>query len=185
MISINDIKNGMTIIVDNNIFLILEFLHVKPGKGPAFMRTKLKNLRTGATIDKTFNTNIKVEKASIDKNKMQYLYSTGDSFAFMNMETYEQIELTKEQVGDNKNFLIENLEVEIVFFNGELLGISLPEKITVKVIETSDAVKGNTANNATKDATIETGLLVKVPLFIEQEENIIISTKDNKYLSRA
>ena len=185
MFNINDIKNGITFVLDGQIYQVLEFLHVKPGKGPAFLRTKLKNLRTGATIEKTFNTNIKLEKAMIEKQAMQFLYASGDSYTFMNMETYEQMELTKDQIGEDINYLKDGLNVDLTFYKGELLGISVPEKITLKVVKTEPAVKGNTTNNATKDAELETGLTVKVPLFIEQDEDIIISTKDGKYVSRA
>ncbi len=185
MVEVNDIKNGMTLMIEGNIYQVVEFLHVKPGKGPAFMRTKLKNLRTGATLEKTFNTNVKFEKANINKVNMQFLYASGDSYNFMNMETYEQIELTKDQIGDDCMYLKEGLNVEISFYNGELLGLILPEKIEMKVVQTDKAVKGNTTNNALKDAVLETGLKVKVPLFIEQDESIIISTSTGKYDSRA
>ena len=185
MFNINDIKNGMTFLLDGQIYLVLEFLHVKPGKGPAFMKVKMKNLRTGSTIERTFNTNVKLEKAMIDKQTMQYLYATGDVYNFMNMETYEQTELNASQLGDDKDFLKEGMEVNISFYNGELLGIMLPDKVELEVTETEPAVKGNTTNNAMKDATVETGLLVKVPLFIEQGEKIIVSTSDGKYVSRA
>lgn len=184
MFNINDIKNGMTFVLDGQIYQVLEFLHVKPGKGPAFIRTKIKNLRTGATIEKTFNTNIKLEKAIIDKQNAQYLYNSGDVYNFMNMETYEQIELTKEQLGDDALLLKENLEVDLSFYNGELIGIILPDKIQMKVVHTEPGVKGNTATNATKDAELESGLVVRVPLFIEQGEDIII-TRECKYDSRA
>lgn len=185
MFNINDIKNGMTFVLDGQIYLVLEFLHVKPGKGPAFMKVKMKNLRTGATIERTFNTNVKLEKAMIDKQTMQFLYASGDIYNFMNMETYEQIELNANQLGDDKDFLKEGLEVNISFYKGELLGIILPDKVELEVTQTEPAVKGNTTNNAMKDATVETGLLVKVPLFIEQGEKIIVSTADGKYVSRA
>ena len=185
MININDIKNGMTVVIDGNIYLILEFLHVKPGKGPAFVRIKLRNLRTGSTIEQTFNTNIKFEKAIIEKRPMQYLYNNGDMYNFMNMETYEQIDLSKDSLGDNAKFLKEGLEVEVTFYKGEVLGINLPEKIEYEVTATEPAVKGNTATNATKEATLENGLTVKVPLFISEHEHIIVSTKDGKYDSRA
>lgn len=185
MFNINDVKNGITFSLEGNLYQVLEFQHVKPGKGPAFVRMKIKNLRTGSTIEKTFNTNIKLEKAIIDKQKVQFLYVNGENYNFMNMETYETIELAKEQLGDDINYLKENLEVEISFYNGELLGLILPEKIEVEVTHTEPAVKGNTTNNATKDAEVETGLVVKVPLFIESGEKIIISTRDGKYDSRA
>lgn len=185
MFNVNDIKNGMTFLYDGNIYQVIEFLHVKPGKGPAFLRTKLKNLRTGATIEQTFNTNIKLEKAMIEKQSVQFLYATGDVYTFMNMETYDQVELNKSQLGEDVLYLKDGLNVELSFYKGELLGVILPEKITLKVVRTEPAVKGNTTNNATKDAELETGLVVKVPLFIEENEELIISTKDGKYASRA
>lgn len=185
MINVNDFKTGMTIGFDGNIFQILEFLHVKPGKGPAFVRSKLKNLRTGAIIEHTFTSGIKVERAVIDKLSMQFLYSSGDVYNFMNMETYEQIELNKSQIEDQVLYLKEGLDVSITFYGNEMLGITLPEKIEYKIINTEPAVRGNTITNAMKDATIETGLVVKVPLFVENDQKIIVSTKDGKYDSRA
>ena len=185
MIEVNDIKTGMTLIIEGGIYQVVDFLHVKPGKGSAFMKTKLKNLRTGGTVERTFNTNVKFEKANIEKSNVQYLYNTGDVYNFMNMETYEQLELTADQLGDDKNYLIENMTVMVSFFQGELLGVILPDKIEMTVVATEPAVKGNTTNNATKDATVETGMNVRVPLFIEQGEKIIISTSDGKYVSRA
>ena len=185
MIEVNDIKTGMTLIIEGGIYQVVDFLHVKPGKGSAFMKTKLKNLRTGGTVERTFNTNVKFEKANIEKSNVQYLYNTGDTYNFMNMETYEQLELSAEQLGEDKNYLIENMTVMVSFFQGELLGVILPDKIEMTVVATEPAVKGNTTNNATKDATVETGMNVRVPLFIEQGEKIIVSTADGKYVSRA
>ena len=184
-ININDIKNGMTIIMDGNLCVIQEFQHVKPGKGPAFVRIKLKNLRTGSTVEDTYNTNIKITKAHIDKVNVSYLYSSGDNYTFMNNETYEQFEVPASKLGDDAKFIKEGLELQIDFYEGEIIGITLPEKIEYEVIETEPAVKGNTTNNANKDATIETGYVLKVPLFINVGERIIVSTKDGKYSSRA
>lgn len=184
MINVNDFKTGVTINYEGSIYQVLEFQHVKPGKGPAFVRSKLKNLRTGAIIDNTFNAGIKVPTAHIDKQKMQFLYNTGDTYNFMNMETYEQIEIDKSKMEYESKFLKEGLEVNITFYESEMLGIELPEKISVVITHTEPATKGNTTNNALKDATVETGLLVKVPLFINEGEEIIISTKDGKYASR-
>lgn len=184
-ININDIKNGMTIIIDGNLCSIVEFQHVKPGKGPAFVRIKLKNLRTGSIVENTYNTNLKITKAHIDKVKVQYLYSMGDTYVFMNNATYEQIEIPASVLKDNLNFIKEGMEIDIDFYEGEIIGIALPEKIEFEVIDTEPAVKGNTATNANKDAKIETGYIVKVPLFINVGEKIIISTKDGKYSSRA
>ena len=185
MINVNDIKNGMTIMIDGQIYQVFEFLHVKPGKGSAFMKTKLRNMRTGGIVEKTFNTNVKFEKANINKQNVQYLYNTGDTYFFMNMDNYEQLELSAEQIGDNKNFLIENMNVYVILYEGELLGIDLPDKVELEVTETEPAVRGNTTNNALKDATLETGLVVKVPMFIEQGEKILVTTADGKYSSRA
>ena len=174
----------MTVIVEGNLYQIVDFLHVKPGKGAAFMKTKLKNLRTGGTIEKTFNTNIKIEKANISKKTMQYLYNTSDMYYFMDMNTYEQVELSEKQIENEKKYLKENLEVELVYFESELIGLNLPEKVEYKVTYTTDAVKGNTSTNALKDATVENGLEIKVPLFICEGDVVVISTKDGKYVSR-
>ncbi len=185
MINVNDIKNGMTIMIDGQIYQVVEFLHVKPGKGSAFMKTKLRNMRTGGIVEKTFNTNVKFERANINKQNVQYLYNTGDTYFFMNMDNYEQLELSSDQVGDNKNYLIENMNVYVILYEGELLGIDLPDKVEFTVVETEPAVRGNTTNNALKDATVETGLVVKVPMFIDQGEKILVTTADGKYSSRA
>ena len=185
MINSNDLKNGITIQADGNIYMVLDSQHVKPGKGAAFVRTKLKNLRTGSIAEKTFNAGVKVETAHISKKPMQFLYSMGDTYYFMNMQDYEQIELDKSTIGDDARFLKENLEVEIIFFEGEMLGMNLPDKIVMKIVATEDAVKGNTSSSAMKNATLETGMVVQVPLFIKQDEEILVGTKDGKYVSRA
>ena len=185
MVNVNDIKNGMTIIFEDNLYMVLEFSHVKPGKGAAFVKTKLRNLRTGSIVEKTFNSSIKLEKAMISKRNMQYLYSSGDVYNFMNMETYEQIELTKDQIGEDAKFLKEGINVDITFYEGEMLGISLPDKIEYVITHTEPAVKGNTTNNALKDAELENGLKVRVPLFIQEGETILVTTSDGKYDSRA
>lgn len=184
MVNINDIKNGMTIEVDGNIYQILEFQHVKPGKGAAFVKTKLKNLRTGSIIEQTFNSSIKVNKALIEKKPMQYLYNNGDSYVFMNMNDYTQVELPLSQIEDESKFLIENSEVEIMYYNEEMLGVNLPEKVVLEVIKTEPGIKGNTATSATKEAELNTGLVVRVPLFINEGDIVIVSTKDGKYVSR-
>ena len=184
-ININDIKNGMTIIIDGNLCQIVEFQHVKPGKGSAFVRMKLKNLRTGAIVENSYNTNIKIERARVEHNPMQFLYVDGDNYVFMNTETYDQVEVPGSKLENEKKFLKEGLEIKLDYYEGELIGVSLPEKIEFEIVETEPAVKGNTTNNAMKDAKIETGYTVKVPLFINQGEKIIISTSDGKYSSRA
>lgn len=184
-ININDIKNGMTVIIDGKLCLIEEFQHHKPGKGSAVMRMKLRNLRTGALVEETYNTNIKIERAMVEKSKMQYLYAQGESYVFMNNETYEQLEIPSEKLKDQIKFLKEGLDIDISTYEGEIIGIVLPEKVEYEITETTDATKGNTTNNATKDATIETGYTLRVPLFISQGEHIIVSTLDGKYVSRA
>ena len=185
MFNINDIKNGITFLYEGNIYQVMDFLHVKPGKGAAFVKAKIKNLRTGSIVEKTFNTSIKLEKAILSKQNMQYLYGSGDIFNFMNMDTYEQVELSKEQLGEDSAYLKEGINVYITFYNGEIIGMELPDKIEYTVAHTEPAVKGNTTNNAQKDATLDNGMTIRVPLFIEEGENIIVSTKDGKYDSRA
>lgn len=183
--NVNDFKTGVTIQIDGDLYQVVEFQHVKPGKGSAFVRTKLKNLRTNSTIEKTFNAGIKVDTARIDKKDMQFLYQQGDTYYFMNMETFDQVELSASTLGEDAKFLKENVPVTVSFYEGEVLGVMLPDKIEMVVTATEPAVKGNTTNNAMKDATLETGMKVKVPLFIDQGEAILVSTKDGKYVSRA
>jgi len=185
MFSVNDVKNGITFELEGEIFQVLEFSHVKPGKGAAFVKMKVKNLRTGSNTEKSFNSGTKLEKAMIEKKPMQFLYASGDSYNFMNMETYEQIDLTASQLGEDKNFLKEGLNVDLSFYQGELLGVMLPDKVELKVVHTEPAVKGNTTNNATKDAELESGLVIRVPLFVEENDVVIVSTSTGKYDSRA
>jgi elongation factor P len=185
MVNVNDLKNGMSIMYENNIYTVIETQHVKPGKGAAFVKAKLKNLRTGANIEITFNSSLKVEKAHVEKTNMQVLYLAGESYNFMNMETYEQVEIPLSKLGEDASYLKEDLNVDLSFYEGEMIGLSLPDKIEYKIIKTEPAVRGNTTNNATKEAVLENNLTVKVPLFIEEGEIIIVSTKDGKYVSRA
>lgn len=185
MININDIKNGMTVIVDGKLCVIVEFQHVKPGKGSPFVKIKLKNLRTGSIVVETFNTNIKIERAHVEKSKSQFLYSDGDNYVFMNNETFDQMELSKETLGDNAKYLKEGLEIQIAMYEGEIIGIDLPEKIDYSVSETEQAIKGNTTSSAMKDATLENGLVIKVPLFIDAGETVTVSTIDGSYCGRA
>ena len=184
MKNVNDFKTGMTISYEGNLYQVLDFQHVKPGKGAAIVKAKLKNLRTGSIAEQTFNAGSKVPTAHVDKTKMQFLYADGDNYSFMNMVTYEQVDINKKQIENEVKFLKEGLEVLLFFYESELLGIELPEKVDYTITQTEPAVKGNTVTGATKDAIIETGLLVKVPLFIENGEEIIVSTKDGKYVSR-
>ena len=184
MVNVNDIKNGMTIEVDGNIFTILEFQHVKPGKGAAFVKMKLKNLRTGSIVEQTFNSSTKVGKAMIEKKTMQYLYSDGDNYVFMDMNDYSQIELPQSQIEEESKYLTENSEVDILYYGSEMLGVNLPEKVELEVVRTEPGIKGNTATTATKEAELSTGLVVRVPLFIDEGDVVIVSTKDGKYVSR-
>ncbi len=185
MISTNDFKTGQTILHEGNIYQVIEFLHVKPGKGSAFVRTKLRNLRSGAVIDYTFNAGTKIERAQIDKNAMQYLYADGNNHVFMNTETYEQIEIPASQIARELNYIYEGMTVEVMFYNNiEILGVSLPDKVALEIIQADPAVKGDTKTNAMKDATLQTGMMIKVPMFIETGEKIIVNTVDGTYVSR-
>lgn len=185
MISSNDFKTGVTVEYDGHIWQVIEFQHVKPGKGAAFVKTKLRNLRTRAVVSKTFRAGEKMPKAHIDKVSMVYSYPMGDTYVFMDNETYEQLELSTEQLGEGVNFLIEGMEVMITQYKSEILGIQLPEKVTLEVVEADPGIKGNTAANATKNAKVETGFEIQVPLFVEPGDKIIINTSTGKYDTRA
>ncbi|WP_431798970.1 elongation factor P [Halobacillus andaensis] len=185
MISVNDFKTGLTVEVDGGIWQVVDFQHVKPGKGAAFVRSKLRNLRNGNIQEKTFRAGEKVEKAHIENRKMQYLYGSGDMHAFMDTETYEQVELPTAQISEQLNYLRENMEVQIQSYEGETIGVELPNNVELKVIETEPGIKGDTASGGTKPATLETGLIVQVPFFINEGEVLVINTSDGKYVSRA
>ena len=176
MISVNDFKTGLTIEVDNGIWRVIDFQHVKPGKGAAFVRSKLRNLRTGAIQEKTFRAGEKVEKAQIDNRRMQYLYASGDQHVFMDNESYEQIELPATRIEYELKFLKENMEVFIIMYQGEVLGVDLPNTVELEVTETEPGIKGDTASGGTKPATVETGLVVQVPFFVNQGDRLIINT---------
>ena len=184
MFNVNDIKNGMTIKYEGVIYQVVEFLHVKPGKGSAFVKTKLKNLKAGTTQEITFNAGIKLEKADVRKNNLSYLYAAGDNYVFMDLNTYDQLEIPANLIEDQVKFLKEGMEVESMIIEGEVVGISLPEKVSYKVISAPDAVKGNTTSGAQKDITIETGYTLKAPLFIAEGDEVVITTRDGKYFSR-
>ncbi|MCT2346282.1 MULTISPECIES: elongation factor P [Niallia] len=185
MISVNDFKTGLTIEVDNGIWRVLDFQHVKPGKGAAFVRSKLKNLRTGAVQEKTFRAGEKVAKAQIDNRKMQYLYASGDQHVFMDQESYDQIELSADAIEYELKFLQENMEVYIMMYQTETLGVELPNTVVLEVTETEPGIKGDTASGGTKPAILETGLSVQVPFFINQGDKLIINTAEASYVSRA
>ena len=185
MISVNDFKTGLTIEVDNGIWRVIDFQHVKPGKGAAFVRSKLRNLRTGAIQEKTFRAGEKVGRAQIDNSKMQYLYNDGDDYVFMDNNTYEQITVNKSQLEHEIQFLKENMPVSIMMYEGETLGVDLPKSVELQVVETEPGLKGDTVSGGTKSATMETGLKIQVPLFIENGEMLVVNTDDGRYVSRA
>ena len=184
MISAGDFKNGVTVEIDGNIYQILEFQHVKPGKGAAFVRTKLKNIISGGVVEKTFRPTEKFPKAHIDRKDMQYLYRDGDLFNFMDVETYDQIALNEDVVGDSLKFVKENEVVKICSHNGNVFSVEPPLFVELAITETEPGFKGDTAQGATKPATVETGAIVMVPLFVEPGDVLKIDTRSGEYLSR-
>lgn len=184
MVSAGDFRNGVTLEIEGNIYQIIEFQHVKPGKGAAFVRTKLKNIINGGVVEKTFRPTEKFPQARIDRVEMQYLYADGDLYNFMNMETYDQIALSSETVGDALKFVKENEMVKICSHNGNVFAIEPPLFVELEITETEPGVKGDTATGATKPATVETGATVYVPLFVNQNDVIKIDTRTGEYLSR-
>ncbi|EST11055.1 elongation factor P [Sporolactobacillus laevolacticus] len=185
MISVNDFKTGLTIEVDGDILSVIEFQHVKPGKGAAFVRSKLRNLRTGAIQEKTFRGGEKVNPARIENRKMQYLYASGSAYTFMDLESYEQIDLDASQITQQLNFLKENMEVNIQSYQGETLGVALPNTVVLEVSETEPGIKGDTASGGSKPATLETGYVVSVPFFVNEGDKLVIDTRSGLYVSRA
>ncbi|MGE5676042.1 MAG: elongation factor P [Mycobacterium leprae] len=185
MIAASDVRNGTTVEIDNNIFQVIEFLHVKPGKGAAFVRAKLKNVRTGGVVEQTFRPEEKLARAIIDRREFNYLYGGQGTWTFMNNESYEQLELNETQVGDAKNYLLENMTVMIAEWAGNIIGIDLPNTVELEVVETEPGFKGDTATGATKPAKLETGYVVNVPLFINQGDRLKIDTRSGAYLGRA
>ncbi|MGI6449539.1 MAG: elongation factor P [Desulfitobacteriia bacterium] len=185
MISSNDFRTGLTIEIDGDIFQIVEFQHVKPGKGSAFVRTKLKNVKTGGTIERKFNAGERVPRARLDRREMQYLYKDGDQYVVMDNESYEQTMLTEAQIGDNVKWLKENMNLGILLFNNEVIGVDLPNTVELKVIETEPGVRGDTATGGSKAAIVETGASVQVPFFINEGDVLIIDTRTGTYVSRA
>ena len=184
MISAGDFRNGITIEYENTIYQIIEFQHVKPGKGAAFVRTKLKNIISGGVVEKTFRPTEKCPQARIDRKDMQYLYADDDFYHFMDVETYDQIDLTKDSVGDALKFVKENEMVKICSHKGNVFAVEPPLFVELQITETEPGFKGDTATGATKPATVETGAVVYVPLFVEQDDVIKIDTRTGEYLSR-
>jgi len=184
-ISLNQIKNGLSIEMGGILYFIVECKHVKPGKGGAFMRVKLKNIKTGAVIDRTFRPNEKFELAYIEKKNLQFLYQSKDIYEFMDHETYDQISLHNDQLGDAINYLKENLEVTALVHKGNVLSLELPTSIELKIVSTEPGIRGDTSRAGTKPAKTETGMTVLVPLFINEGETILVDTRTKKYLGRA
>ena len=185
MISAGEFRNGITFEMDGNIYQVIEFQHVKPGKGAAFVRTKIKNVVTGATVERTFNPTDKMEKAHIDRKDMQYLYSDGGLYYFMDIETYEQIPVNAETVGDSLKFVKENDVCKVLSFKENVFGIEPPIFVELEIIETEPGFKGDTATGAAKPAVVETGATVKVPLFVNKGDKIRIDTRTEEYMERA
>ena len=183
-ITAGDFRNGKTFEMDGKVMQVVEFQHVKPGKGAAFVRTKMKNIITGGVTETSFNPTAKFEQAFVERKDMEYSYNDGDLYYFMDMETYDTYELSEEQVGYNKYFIVEGTEVYLVFFEGLLLNVSVSEKVELTIVETDPAIKG-APSNQTKDAKTETGLTLRVPQFIEQGEKIVVFSADGKYAGRA
>ena len=185
MIQAGDVRNGVTVEFEGNIFTVIEFQHVKPGKGAAFVRTKLKNLKTGAVIEKTFRPNEKLGKAHIDRDDMQYLYSDGELFHFMNQVTYDQIALNADDLGDSLKFVKENDVVKMLSHEGRVFGVEPPINVELEITHTEPGIKGDTSTGATKPAQVETGATVLVPLFVNMGDKIKIDTRTGEYMSRA
>lgn len=185
MISAGDFRNGVTFELDGNVVQVIEFQHVKPGKGAAFVRTKYKNVITGAVVERSFNPTDKYPTAFIERKDMQYLYEDGDLYYFMDTETYEQLPIDRSKLGDAFRFVKENMEVKVLSYKGNVFGVEPPNFVELVVTETDPGFKGDTATNATKPATLETGAEIKVPLFIDQGETIRIDTRTGEYMERA
>lgn len=184
MIQAGDFRNGITVEIEGNVYQIIEFQHVKPGKGAAFVRTKLKNIINGGVVEKTFRPNEKFPAARIDRNDMQYLYADGDLYHFMDVNTYEQIALNEDDIGDALKFVKENEMVKICSYNGKVFAVEPPLFVELEITDTEPGFKGDTATGASKPATVETGAVVAVPLFVENGEKIKIDTRTGEYLSR-
>ncbi len=184
MASTNDLKNGMVLRIEGQLWAVVDFQHVKPGKGPAFVRTKLRNVESGKNVDRTFNAGLKVETANVDKRTMQYLYNDGSSYVFMDNSTYEQLEVSPDVVGDAKNFMLENQEAIVATNDGRVLFIELPASVELLISETEPGLQGDRSTGGTKPATLETGHTIAVPLFITTGEKVKVDTRDSSYLGR-
>ena len=185
MISAGDFRNGLCFEMDDQVYQVVEFQHVKPGKGAAFVRTKYKNVKTGSVVERSFNPNEKFEQAQLTRQDMQYIYSDGDLYYFMDQETYEQTPIHQDKIGDGIKFLKEEMVCKVVSYKGDIFQVELPITVVLEITECEPCVKGDTANNASKYATLETGAVVKVPLFVNQNEKIKVDTRTGEYLERA
>ncbi len=185
MISVNDLRPGLTVELEGEIWTVLEFLHVKPGKGAAFVRTKLKNVKTGQVLERTFRAGEKVTRAHIETREMQYLYSSGDDYVFMDTGTYEQVTMSRDVLGENVYYLKDNMNVLVQFYEGKAIGVELPTYVELAVVETEPGVRGDTATGGSKPAKLETGLVVQVPLFVNVGDVVRVDTRTGEYLSRA
>jgi len=181
----NDLKNGMTLDIEGQLWTVVEFQHVKPGKGPAFVRTKLKQVLTGKVVDKTYNAGVKVEVAILEKRDMNFLYKEGDDFVFMDNQNFDQMTISAATVGDASNYMLENTEAIVAIHEGNPLYIELPASVELTVTYTEPGLQGDRSSGGTKPATVETGIEVQVPLFIKQDEKILVDTRDGSYQGRA
>jgi len=185
MATTNDLKNGMTLDIDGQLWTVIEFQHVKPGKGPAFVRTKMRQVLTGKVVEKTFNAGVKVEVATLEKRDMTYLYRDGDDFMFMDAKNFDQISIPESVVAESVNFMLENCEAIVAMHEGSPLYIELPASVELVVTYTEPGLQGDRSSGGTKPATVETGITVQVPLFIKQDEKILVDTRNGSYLGRA
>jgi elongation factor P len=184
LMDIGEIKKGSKVVFDGDPWVVTEYLFVKPGKGQALYKCKMKNMVSGATVDRTYRSGEKFERADLEEHRMQYLYSDGDQFHFMNNSNYEQVALTKTQIDNADSFLYENLEIDMLFFNGNPIGLTLPNFVELEITESDPGIKGDTASNTTKPATLSTGYVVQVPLFVEEGEWIKVDTRTGAYVER-
>ncbi len=185
MATTNDLKNGMTLDIEGQLWNVVEFQHVKPGKGPAFVRTKLKSVLTGKVVDKTFNAGVKIDVAILEKREMNFLYKDGEDFVFMDNKTFDQTNISSEVVGDAVNYMLENTEAIVAVHEGNPLYIELAASVPLKVTYTEPGIQGDRSSGGTKPATVETGIEIQVPLFIKQDEIVIVDTRDGSYQGRA
>ena len=184
-VSSNDLKNGMTLVMDRSLMQVVEFQHVKPGKGPAFVRSKLKNVRTGSVVEHTFRAGENLERATIDKRDMQYLYRDGEDYVFMDNETYDQMPVTPDALGDTANYVVEGSTATLLMYGSEIVGTDMAASVELEISETEPGIQGDRVSGATKPATLETGLVIQVPLFVGPGERVKVDTRSGSYISRA